>query len=164
MDPVIKLHPKQPIPKRKEVWVHMVFLKASVKFLPTPSCTLLTQNKLIPICASWSFLPCKICFQPCWKGSSTAQWRAEKSKSGLGHPQLPLPKVTCMSQLLPLSVPQLPHAQGVTLCWKGMWLSQCCLTPGNQLHTKEQKDKSLFRGTGTCSQVLRAVVPLTELG
>lgn len=45
-------HPKQPIPSRKEVWVHMVFLTAAVKFLPTPSCILLTQNNLIPICAS----------------------------------------------------------------------------------------------------------------
>lgn len=49
-------HPKQPIPSRKEVWVHMVFLTASVKFLPTPSCTLVTQNNLSPICASLKFL------------------------------------------------------------------------------------------------------------
>lgn len=150
MDPVIKQHPKQPIPKRKEVWVHMIFLTASVKFLPTPSCILLTQNNLIPICASWSFFPCKICFQSCWKGSSTAQGRAEKSKSWL-----PLPKATC----------NVPAASSLSLCASvspctGEWhqpfpvLSEVRQASGDKPHTKEQKellptqlDKLFFRGT-----------------
>lgn len=175
MHPVIKQHPKQPIPKRKEVWVHMVFLTTSVKFLPTPSCILLTQNNLIPICASWSFFPCKICFQPCWKGSSKAQWRAEKSKSGLGHPQLPLPKVTCnvpAASSLCASVSPLHRGMTPALLERRVAfpvLSEIRQALGAKLHSKEQKeflsmqlDKPSLRNcswrTGTCSQVLRPVV------
>lgn len=164
----------------------MVFLTASVKFLPTPSCILLTQNNLIPICASGSFFPWKIYFQPPWKGSSTAKRRAEESKAELGTvPSCRCPRSPGVPKLLHLSVPQFLHAQGKRHqpCCEGehyinrgavILLSEIrqgsesqtprkrveVVTAHPVLHTTLQRNYG--RGTGTHSQLFKLAVPFWQ--
>lgn len=69
-------HPKQPLPSRKEVWVHMVFLRASVKLLPTPSCK--PRTILLPSVPPQVYFPER--FAPSHPGREAA-WPSDKQRS-----------------------------------------------------------------------------------
>lgn len=86
--------------------------------------------------------PARFAFSYAGREAARLSEEQRNPSQGWGTSSCLYPRSSAWPSCFPSLCLSFPMHRGVTLGWKGGWLSQCCRTPGNKLHTKEQNHSS----------------------